>query len=49
MDNLDGWDHLDLIGLQTVRDFKGFYRQLGDHLAALPAAPPVQASTSEGF
>ena len=39
MGTQEGWDHLDIIGLQTRQDFKTFYLQLAKQLAALPKPP----------
>jgi triacylglycerol lipase len=38
MGTQEGWDHLDMVGLQTRQDFKTFYLQLAKQLAALPKA-----------
>ena len=35
MDTKDGWDHLDIIGIGTERDFVGFYEAWMKHLQAL--------------
>ena len=39
MGTRSGWDHLDMVGLQTRKNYRSFYLQLARQLAALPPAP----------
>ncbi len=42
-----GWDHLDIVGQQTHLDYPGFYLELVELLASLPAASPGSRTAAD--